>query len=69
MDLDDVNRKMRGLVELQRSLDATGVGRPKTEASDQPMPAVNDEDAEKIKAIAPGLAEVLDKLVPLTKEF
>lgn len=114
-------------------LDTTEIGRPKTEATDQPMPMVNHEpfihdlvaddvtrrgelgrarygtklqpfngrrslqdayeelldgacyvlqaktevdaviaawiatgeDAEKIKAIAPGLADVLDKLVPL----
>lgn len=43
MDLDAVNHTMRGLTELQRNLDAAGVGRPKTEATDQPMPAVNDE--------------------------
>lgn len=137
MDLGGMRDAVERASSFQEYLDNAGVGRPKTEATDQPIPVVNEEpfihdvvaadvtrrgelgrarygtklqpwnrrrslqdayeelldgacyvlqaktevdavisawiatgeDAEKIRETAPGLAEVLDKLVPLTKEF
>lgn len=39
----DLEQQITGARELQTILDEQGVGRPKTEATDQPMPVVNEE--------------------------
>lgn len=43
MNLDEVQRRVVGVAALQEKLDEMGVGRPKTEETDQPMPIANHE--------------------------
>lgn len=42
MNLDEMQHRVQGAAALQQKLDEQGVGRPKTEVTDQPMPQVND---------------------------
>lgn len=43
MNLDEMQVRVTQAAAFQKTLDEQGIGRPKTEATDQPMPAINDE--------------------------